>query len=342
MMPKYLKVYEIIEEKMASAKKLKSRGPCILLAGPNDSGKSTLIKILSNLSVRMGWKPTVVDLDVDQGILTVPGCVSAAILEQPWDIEKGLPFESLIAFYFGYLKPTEASYYFKTLFEHLACVLEKRNNISPDTNSSATYINTMGFANEVSYEQLLNQIDAFSCNIVIVIGQDKLYSQLLAHTKNRNGRNFDVITLPRSGAVVTRNADFRKSDRNRRIHEYFFGFKDSLVPVQINSVHISNLDIYHFGGHKTPPSALPIATTHLHDPLRKFSLTISNDMKNTLLAISNASSPDEAILANIAGFIQILDVDVKNQLVSYRSPNSGKFPGTVLIAGNYTLSSIEN
>merc|ERR1712193_506826 len=73
MMLKYLKIYEIIEEKMASAKKLKQCGPRVLFAGPNDSGKSTLIKILTNFSVRMGWQPTLVDLDIDQGFLTVPG-----------------------------------------------------------------------------------------------------------------------------------------------------------------------------------------------------------------------------------------------------------------------------
>jgi len=269
------------------------------------------------------------------------GCVSAAILKQPWDIEEGVSFESLITFYFGYLKPTEVSYYFKMLFEHLACVLEKRNNISFDTNLSAIYINTMGFINDISYEQLLNQIDTFSCNTVIVIGHDKLYNQLIAHTKNENVRKLDVIKLPLSGAVVTKNADFRRSERNRRVHEYFFGCQDLLVPAHINSVYISDFDIYHVGGYKTPSSALPIATTHHYDPLRKLPLTISNDMKNTLVAVSNASSPHEAILSNVAGFIQILDVDVKNQLVSYRSPNSGKLPGTVLIAGNYTVSSIE-
>ena len=67
-------------------------GPCTMVVGPTDAGKSTLCKVLTNYAVRTGWEPLFVDLDVGQGMITVPGNIAAVHLTAPIDVEK--PFAS--------------------------------------------------------------------------------------------------------------------------------------------------------------------------------------------------------------------------------------------------------
>lgn len=58
---------EKVEEELTKAEpNLTSRGPCIMIAGPMDVGKSTLCRIICNYAVREGRTPTFVDLDVGQ------------------------------------------------------------------------------------------------------------------------------------------------------------------------------------------------------------------------------------------------------------------------------------
>lgn len=62
------------------------RSPCrdltkVMVVGEADSGKSTLANILAAYAVRLGRCPTFVDLDVGQGMITVPGGIAAAALD---------------------------------------------------------------------------------------------------------------------------------------------------------------------------------------------------------------------------------------------------------------------
>lgn len=52
-----------------------------MVVGESDSGKSTLANILAAYAVRLGRCPTFVDLDVGQGMITVPGGIAAAALD---------------------------------------------------------------------------------------------------------------------------------------------------------------------------------------------------------------------------------------------------------------------
>lgn len=59
--------------------------PHILILGPENAGKTTLCKILSNYAVRAGqdWTPMYVNLDPSEGGWTVPGTISACPIETP-------------------------------------------------------------------------------------------------------------------------------------------------------------------------------------------------------------------------------------------------------------------
>lgn len=53
----------------------------VMVVGETDSGKSTLANILTAYAVRLGRCPTFVDLDVGQGMITIPGAIAAAALD---------------------------------------------------------------------------------------------------------------------------------------------------------------------------------------------------------------------------------------------------------------------
>lgn len=73
--------------------------------GPSDSGKSTLCKMLLSWAAKQGWKPTYVDLDIGQGSITIPGCISATPIEKPIDIVDGIPLEMPLAYFYGHPSP---------------------------------------------------------------------------------------------------------------------------------------------------------------------------------------------------------------------------------------------
>ena len=58
------------------------RGPRVIVVGPKDHGKSTTCKILTSYAARLDRTPIVVDLDVGQGSLSIPGCLSAVPVEK--------------------------------------------------------------------------------------------------------------------------------------------------------------------------------------------------------------------------------------------------------------------
>merc|ERR1712039_35996 len=343
LMPTYLEFYEIIEEYWTLAKEKGISAPRILLAGPIDSGKTSVARIISNLSIRMGWKLAFVELDVDQGSLAVPGCISAAVIKEPWDIEEGIPIESPIVFYYGHLSPEEASEHFKELIKRLANVVEKKISMNKESKPIGMLINTPGWIEGAGNQLLIHQIETFECNIVIVIGKDKLYNQLLAHAQdviNKGRKGFNVVKFPISGGVVMRDVEYRKKARNLRVNNYFCGSRGTLLPVYVNTVSIFTFEIYRIGGNKAPWSALPIGAIKSYEPLKISSIKICKEMENTLLAISYASNPEQTLSANVAGFIQILEIDVKNQLLSYQAPNQNPFPGKILIAGDFKVKSL--
>ena len=60
----------------------KQIGPALMITGASLSGKSTLAKILTNYSIKLGCKPIYVDLDLNSCELTPPGTISAASITE--------------------------------------------------------------------------------------------------------------------------------------------------------------------------------------------------------------------------------------------------------------------
>lgn len=54
-------------------------GPRVLITGESASGKTTVARTLTGYATRQGYQPLVVNMDPSEGVLTLPGSLSAAV-----------------------------------------------------------------------------------------------------------------------------------------------------------------------------------------------------------------------------------------------------------------------
>ncbi|KAK6928274.1 Polyribonucleotide 5'-hydroxyl-kinase Clp1, P-loop domain [Dillenia turbinata] len=338
----YVNVHAVLEgrrnrAKASSSDSDSSQGPRVIVVGPTDSGKSTLSRMLLSWSAKQGWKPTFVDLDIGQGSISIPGCIAATPVEMPIDPVEGIPLEMPLVYFYGHTTPSVNADLYKVLVKELAHTLEGQFAGNSESRAAGMVINTMGWIEGVGYELLLHAIDTFNANVVLVLGQEKLYSMIRNVLKNKP--NVDVVKLQKSGGVVSRNAKVRQKARSYRIREYFYGLSNDLSP-HSNIANFSDLVVYRVGGGpQAPRSALPIGAEPAADPTRLVPVTINRDLLHSVLAVSFAKEPDQIISCNVAGFIYITDIDIQRKKITYLAPSAGELPGKFLIVG--TLSWIE-
>uniref|UniRef100_A0A0E0JXC3 Protein CLP1 homolog n=1 Tax=Oryza punctata TaxID=4537 RepID=A0A0E0JXC3_ORYPU len=276
-----------------------SQGPRVIIVGPSDSGKSTLCKMLLSWAAKQGWKPTYVDLDIGQGSITIPGCISATPIEKPIDIVDGIPLEMPLAYFYGHPSPSVSPDVYRALMKELAQTLDKQFSGNSESRAAGMIINTMGWVENLGLELLHNSIEIFKAN-------EKLWKMLKDAAKNKP--NIDVVKLHKSEGVVPRNPKYRQKTRSFRIKEYFYGIANDLAP------------------HSNPVA----------DPTRLVAVNISTDMVHTVLAVSYAKEPDEIVSSNVAGFIHVTDVDIQRKKLTYIAPCPGDLPSKLLIASSLT------
>ncbi|KAJ4721561.1 Protein CLP1-like [Melia azedarach] len=338
-MVSYVNVNAVLEGRRNHAKAAAkdsdaSQGPRVIVVGPTDSGKSTLSRMLLSWAAKQGWKPTFVDLDVGQGSITIPGCIAATPIELPIDLVEGIPLEMPLVYFFGHATPSNNVELYKVLVKELSQLLERQFTGNVESRAAGMVINTMGWIEGVGYELLLHAIDTFNANVVLVIGQEKLFSMLRDVLKNRP--NVDVVKLQKSGGVVSRNSKFRQKARSYKIREYFYGLTNDLSP-HANVANISDLHVYRIGGGpQAPRSALPIGADPVANPLRIVPVNIDKDLLRLVLAVSYAKEADQIISSNVAGFIYVTDVDTHRKTITYLAPAAGELPSKNLIMGTLT------
>lgn len=338
-MSQYLNIHDTLDARRTQAKQNNGQGPRAIIVGPTDSGKSTLSKILLNYAVRAGWAPTFADLDIGQGAITVPGCIAATPVEAPIDIEEGIPSDAPLVFYYGHLTPSDNPSLYKHLVERLAALLDARAESDPAVRAAGMIINSMGWIESLGYELLLHSIRALRADVVLVVGQERLYNQL--HTELSSSTSstkvISVVKLSKSGGVVTRPKELRAAARKGRVEDYFYGPAKELAPAS-QTAKIGDLQVYRVGGGpKAPSSTLPLGTTSVTDPMKVSQVSNIRDILFNVVAVSHAPTPDLLLSVNVAGFIYIQDVDVGAETLTYLSPIPGGLPGKYLLSGNFKV-----
>lgn len=335
-MHQYLNVHEVLQARRTAASTTAEEGPRVMIVGPTDVGKSTVCKILLNYAVRAGSCPAFVDLDIGQGSITVPGCLAATPVEAPIDVQAGVSLDAPLVYYFGNVTPSDNPDLYKHLVERLAAVLDKRSAESKESRTSGLIINSMGWVEDLGYDLVKHAVHALKADVVLVVGQERLYSQLTSeYGKNTADRAVSVVKVAKSPGVVTRSREHRITARKARVEEYFYGHRKEFSP-SAQTASIEELEVYKVGGGpKAPTTALPIGAASVTDPLKVTRVVNFKDLLFTMVAVSHAASADLLLSSNVAGFVYIQDVDATQGTVTFLAPTSGQLPSKLLLGGVY-------
>lgn len=66
-------------------------------------------------------------------------------------------------------------------------------------------------------------------------------------------------------------------------------------------------------------------------------MLVTSELDQSLLAVSHAPVPDQLLSSNIAGFLHVHEVDVKENSVTVMLPTAASMPGSYLITGNIKM-----
>ena len=134
-------------------------GPRVLIVGPDNSGKTSLAKILAGYAIRSGRTPVVTNLDPKEGMLTVPGTISAAALESIIDVSEGwgsspingpsqIPVKLPLVYNYGVEDPEAKPELYKPLVRRLALSVNSRLQDDSDTMRTGCIIDTPGIISQ--------------------------------------------------------------------------------------------------------------------------------------------------------------------------------------------------
>ena len=246
-MVEYANVHFALETMREEAQAISKDGPRVLLLGSENSGKTTLAKILTSYATKIGRQPLVVNLDPTEGMLGVPGTLTATAFRTILDVEDGWgsspmsgpsPVPVKLPLVYSYPMPNpldgEGAVY-KPIVSRLALSVTGRMAEDEDARETGIIVDTPGIlgSDKPSSMDLINHIvTEFSITTILVLGSERLYSAVAKQYDNKPSSSataavFDehisVIKLSKSGGCADRDEAFRKAARESQIRTYFFG-----------------------------------------------------------------------------------------------------------------------
>ncbi|KAF1846602.1 mRNA cleavage and polyadenylation factor IA/II complex [Cucurbitaria berberidis CBS 394.84] len=328
-------------------------GPRVLVVGPENSGKTSLIKTMTSYAVKSGRQPMVVNLDPRQGMLSVPGSFSAAAYSSIVDIEEGwgsspisgpspIPVKMPLVYHYG-LKDPEEGKAFKPLVTRMALAVTSRLEEDNASKQAGFIIDSSGAISQGKngvYENIEHIVSEFSVNVLITLGSERLYSDLARKFSNQvrdPSESVSVIRLEKSGGCVDRSEEYMKALRHAQIREYFFGKGDETLAPSSQMADFGDLNLFKLVQESDNAEYRPGDYDASSSPIYE-KITPSAALQNKLLAITTASPNERQEVirdSSIRGYIYVADVDEAKKKVKLLSPQPGQTPGNAMVLGSW-------
>ena len=349
-MIEHINVHSALEDMRSQADKLDNgQGPTVMVVGPQDSGKTTVCKLLVNYAVRQNRSPVFVDLDVEQNSLCIPGSIAATLVERPASIEEGFSKKFPLVYSHGNARdddglanPLENSSLYKVLVSNMARAIKQRfekddNEANNRAKKAGVIINTYGSVREEGYNQLKHIAEEFAVDVILVLGHERTYNSL-ARDMKENGKDVKVIWLPKSNGVVDRDREPRQEGARKSIKEYFYGLqvdknKFELFPHRFDiKFHELKDKVFKIGAPQLPDSCMPIGYKADDSQTKAVAVSLTPEkLQNHVLAVTYAKDKDKLLETNVAGFIVVTEVNMKESKISVLSPQDKPLPKDTLL-----------
>ena len=272
-----------------------------------------------------------VELDVTNNEMFLPGCISAASYYQnSWD--------TVLAYYYGHTSiQAQNIEIFKSLVSELEkqvsrrlineleyCTANHSYSYAPRNNTYASgcIINLPPFLDLNLCENVLNfVIDCFQINIVLIIDQERLISSL-------HQRSFDPIHLGKSGGVVPLELEYKTKLQYHSLNTYF-----SKHQIYQLTIPLSEIKVYKISVSATPLSALTYGDTTQGDGL--FISQVAPTQESLLNAVLGVLVDEDVIKGAICGIVHVVEVDEIHHQIKLLAP--GQLPSKNFLLGSLKM-----
>ncbi|KAI5464938.1 pre-mRNA cleavage complex II protein Clp1 [Mariannaea sp. PMI_226] len=258
----YLNLHGKLNEMRQAAAREGREGPRVLVTGPPNIGKTTLAKTLTSYATRQGYQPLVINADPNEGMLSLPGTLTASVFATVMDPEavdgwgstptsgpSSVPVKLPLVFYYGCESSEDDADFYREITSNLAGSTSGRLSEDDTVRSSGVIMD--GFSvtedSQTGYELVAHVVDEFSINIIVVIGSGRVEAELSKRFSNETtslGETINVIHLDASNGVVHRDEVFMQHWREGAIKEYFFGDARRTLSPLIQQVDFDSVVIY--------------------------------------------------------------------------------------------------
>ncbi|KAI0072264.1 hypothetical protein K474DRAFT_1693123 [Panus rudis PR-1116 ss-1] len=255
--------------------------PRVLILGPENSGKSTVAKILINYAVRAGqdWCPMLINVDPREGGAMLPGTLSATPIHAPVQTSSSahtfgrsattapmhmasnalLPF----GYWYGHPETKRNPLLMDRLIRNLGENVWDRWYTDMQGRVSGLIVDTpasfaANSANQDHRQTLIKAcVEAFRINVILVVGHEKLNVEM----QRTYGNKLQVVKIPKSGGVVELDPPYRARVQKYQMHSYFYGSPRISPPEGMPPISMTNNTTYLIGGEQNADMTLSPSST---------------------------------------------------------------------------------
>ncbi|KAK1543921.1 pre-mRNA cleavage complex II protein Clp1 [Colletotrichum paranaense] len=322
-------------------------GPRIAVCGPPTTGKTSLTRTLTSYAARVGAQPLVVNTDPKEGMLSLPGTLSASVVGSLLDVEavdgwgttptsgpSQVPVKLPLVYYYGHASSEEDPAKYKELVSKMAATVTSRLGQDPEVKGSGMIIDTQAVTetNQVGMENFVHVVEELSVNIIIVLGSPSLNAEITKRFSTERtslGENYSILLLEKSEGVGERDVGYTQQACEASIKEYFFGSIGQTLSPATQQVDFDSLAIYKLGDYSMYGGGADESLMRV-DPAQA--------MAHWTLAIVYASvkdSPETIRTANVMGYVYIADIDKEKRKLRILAPVSGRLGDRPLLMGKW-------
>ncbi|KAG5653694.1 Cleavage polyadenylation factor subunit clp1 [Sphagnurus paluster] len=311
--------------------------PRVLVLGPENSGKTTVCKILVNYAVRagQGWSPLLVNVDPSEGGWAAPGALSAAPVHSPLPTSSpanplgsaassaptALSSNALLplVYWYGHAETRRNPLLMDRLIRNLGDNVNDKYDFDTEGKVSGLIVDTPSSFGS----------DAFKINVILVVGHEKLNVEM----QRTYGSELTVVKIPKSGGVVELDHSYRERVHKYQLHTYMYGqiiptppgitqatvggeaLTELTLAPSSTVISFDDLSIFRIGAETmAPSSALPIGAARVVSEMQPVPIDPAqpgSGLLNAVLGLLAPPNPDE----NERYDEEILDLTVTGFLI---------------------------